>query len=86
MQAGFSIVRNRVAGPHGSLAMTRALGDTKYKTANLPVEKQAVTPVPDTTSITVEYDSSSSRNGAGADFMILACDGLWDVVSNQDVS
>jgi hypothetical protein len=30
LQAGLSVVRNRVYGDKSSLAMTRALGDTKW--------------------------------------------------------
>jgi serine/threonine protein phosphatase PrpC len=40
LQAGLSVVRNRVATSNSSLAMTRSLGDTKYKQENLPMHKQ----------------------------------------------
>lgn len=39
-QAGLSIERNRVRTKNSSLAMTRTLGDTKYKQPDLPPAKQ----------------------------------------------
>lgn len=39
-QAGLSIERNRVRAKNSSLAMTRTLGDTKYKQPELPPQQQ----------------------------------------------
>ncbi|KIZ02163.1 hypothetical protein MNEG_5799 [Monoraphidium neglectum] len=103
-KAGLSVVRNRVYGDKSSLAMTRALGDTKYKDPNLPPEHQAISPVPDTTQYIVGSAAGGceaacpartsppipgdSDPGAAdaAEFMILACDGLWDSLSNEQAS
>eukprot|EP00878_Enallax_costatus_P007901 GHUV01008266.1.p1 GENE.GHUV01008266.1~~GHUV01008266.1.p1 ORF type:complete len:250 (+),score=87.35 GHUV01008266.1:378-1127(+) len=89
MQAGLSIERNRVRTKNSSLAMTRTLGDTKYKQPELPPAKQAVTPIPDTTSVGVDVNGGAAAGTPDvdelgvADFLILACDGLWDCMSNQ---
>lgn len=40
LQAGLKIERNRVRTKNSSLAMTRTLGDTKYKHNDLPPEAQ----------------------------------------------
>ena len=90
--------RNRVVGQSSSLAMSRALGDTKYKQPDLPPHKQAVSPIPDTTVTQVTSDSSPAgvevtqgpKGQQGQqevpDFIVLACDGVWDVMDNQAVS
>lgn len=52
---------------------------------------QAVTPIPDVTSVAVDVNGGAAAgtpdvNELGvADFLILACDGLWDCMSNQQV-
>lgn len=65
---------NRV---NGNLALSRALGDFVFKKngAKKP-EEQIVTAYPDveTREITEDYE-----------FLVLACDGIWDVMSNQEV-
>lgn len=60
----------------GDLAVSRALGDFQYKNRpDLPAEKQKVTCNPDvTTHKRVESD----------DVLILACDGVWDVMSSEN--
>jgi len=69
IEAGGRIVNDRV---NGMLAMTRALGDHLLKMPILP--NSVVSNVPDVTS--------TSLSGKDA-FIILACDGLWDVIDDQ---
>eukprot|EP00775_Hariotina_reticulata_P007477 gene7477-7686_t len=89
MQAGLSIFRNRVIADRSSLAMTRSMGDAKYKQMHLPPNKQAVSPIPETASVPVDVAGGAAAGSPAADqmgvadFMILACDGLWDSMSNQ---
>lgn len=56
--------------------MSRAFGDFVYKTsASLPPQEQQVTVFPD---VHIE-----DRNAADQ-FLILACDGIWDVMTNEE--
>jgi len=60
---------------NGRLALSRALGDFEYKqNASLPASKQAVTAFPD---VRVEPITNDTQ------FVLLACDGVWDVVTSQ---
>lgn len=70
--AGGHVAFSRVMG---ELAMSRAIGDFQYKDASLPPAKMMVSPVPD---IGVHV------RGAGDETLILACDGVWDVMSNEE--
>lgn len=71
--AGGKVMLQRV---NGSLAVSRALGDFDYKSnENFLPHKQLVSPVPDVVTLP----------RTGETFMILACDGIWDVMTNQDV-
>lgn len=72
--AGGSVMIQRV---NGSLAVSRALGDYDYKNVSgLPPTEQLVSAEPDLNVI----DRSPQDQ-----FLILACDGVWDVMSNQEV-
>ena len=63
----------------GDLAVSRGLGDFSYKNnENLPVEKQKVIPDPEF----VIYP----RNIEKDEFIVLACDGVWDVATNEECS
>jgi hypothetical protein len=61
----------------------------RYKQDQLPPEQQAVTPLPDTTRVAVDTlagapaGSGEAQQMGMADFMVLACDGLWDCMTNQ---
>lgn len=57
------------------LAMSRAFGDFDYKKGEQSPSKQAVIAVPD-----VEILERSENDL----YLILACDGIWDVMSNED--
>ncbi|GAA6063353.1 hypothetical protein JCM10212_004399 [Sporobolomyces blumeae] len=62
---------------NGNLALSRALGDFEFKQSpNLPAEQQIVTADPDLTS-----HSHTSED----EFVVVACDGIWDVLTSQQV-
>lgn len=74
-RAGGYVWNRRV---NGILALSRAIGDYSFKANSvLPWEQQAVTSLPDvmSTPLNVEEDS----------FVVLACDGIWDVMTNEQV-
>lgn len=58
----------------GNLAVSRGLGDFEYKADAGAVQDQKVSCVPDI------YEVSGLRAGS---FLVLACDGLWDVMSGE---
>ncbi|KAG2204210.1 hypothetical protein INT46_004583 [Mucor plumbeus] len=61
----------------GNLALSRAIGDFEFKqNSNLPPEQQAVTCDPDVIEHTVTQED---------EFFVLACDGIWDCMTNQQV-
>jgi protein phosphatase 1G len=62
---------------NGNLSLSRAIGDLRYK-ANSELEPaaQIITAEPDI--LTIELTEED-------DFMVLACDGIWDVLENQEV-
>lgn len=63
--------RNDVARVEHILAVSRALGDYS-------IDKNIIPPSPDIT----QY----SRKSSSPSFVILACDGLWDVMENEQVA
>lgn len=73
--AGGSVMIQRV---NGSLAVSRALGDFQYKqvVGRGPCE-QLVSPEPEITIY--------KRDMSADEFLILACDGIWDVMSNDEL-
>ena len=72
-EAGGFVADDRV---NGELAMSRALGDFVYKgNVELAADKQAVICYPD-----IAIQRRTPHDGV----LILACDGVWDVVSNDD--
>lgn len=57
--------------------MSRALGDFTYKQRNdLKAEEQQVSAEPD---ITIEKIDGTEE------FLVIACDGIWDVMSNEGI-
>jgi len=73
--AGGSVTLSRV---NGDLAVSRALGDFSYKLRqDLPPEAQQVSPEP-------EFQCEPRQEGD--QFLILCCDGIWDVMSNEEVN
>ena len=74
-KAGGTVQFKRV---DGDLAVSRALGDFQFKISeDLPAEQQRVSPEPD---IVVH------ERCAQDEFLLLACDGLWDVMSNIEAT
>jgi len=62
---------------NGNLALSRALGDFDFKqNKSLPPALQAITAKPD---VVVH------ERGPEDQFLVLACDGVWDVMSNEQV-
>lgn len=74
LAAGGYVLGNRV---NGNLALSRAFGDFHYKgNEQLPPEQQIVSPCPDIKRIELNDD---------VDFIVLACDGIWDVLTSEEV-
>ncbi|CZT20998.1 probable protein phosphatase 2C [Ramularia collo-cygni] len=62
---------------NGNLALSRAIGDFEFKkSADLPPEQQIVTAFPDVTEHELGEDD---------EFLVVACDGIWDCQSSQAV-
>ncbi|KAF0988275.1 hypothetical protein HZS_2323, partial [Henneguya salminicola] len=75
IKAGGSVFADRV---NGDLAVSRALGDFSFKTnIKLSSTEQVVSPEPNVT--TILRDKSDQ-------LIVLACDGIWDVMSNDRVA
>ncbi|KAM8710290.1 hypothetical protein ACLKA7_016995 [Drosophila subpalustris] len=73
IEGGGWVEFNRV---NGNLALSRALGDFVFKRANKKPEDQIVTAYPDVETRQVMQDW---------EFIVLACDGIWDVMTNEEV-
>lgn len=72
-KAGSQVIEGRV---DGNLNLSRSIGDLKYKREKfLKPEEQPITAFPDV----------RKRDIKGADFLVLACDGIWEGKSSQDV-
>ncbi|ORC87138.1 putative protein phosphatase 2C [Trypanosoma theileri] len=71
MKAGGHVQNGRV---NGILSLSRAFGDFAFKCGDLPPEEQAVTVNPDVAHIELTPQD---------EFVIIACDGIWDIVSSQ---
>ncbi|OJJ49567.1 hypothetical protein ASPZODRAFT_149088 [Penicilliopsis zonata CBS 506.65] len=62
---------------NGNLALSRAIGDFEFKkSAGLSPEQQIVTAYPDVTVHEITEDD---------EFLVIACDGIWDCQSSQAV-
>mmetsp|Transcript_67593 Transcript_67593/g.148224 ORF Transcript_67593/g.148224 Transcript_67593/m.148224 type:complete len:383 (+) Transcript_67593:40-1188(+) len=62
---------------NGNLSLSRAIGDLQYKChRQLPPEKQMVTSVPEIVQHPRHADD---------EFVVIACDGIWDVKSSSEV-
>lgn len=71
-RAGSTVSNGRV---NGMLSLTRAIGDFDFKmNKDLPLAEQAITAAPDVT-----VNSLTNAD----DFIIIACDGVWDVLNNE---
>lgn len=73
--AGGIVLRDRI---DGTLAVSRSFGDFDFKQrSDLPLTLQKVSPEPDTFSVPRSAGSTSSE------FVLLACDGVWDVMTSR---
>eukprot|EP00747_Dinoflagellata_sp_TGD_P166591 gnl/TRDRNA2_/TRDRNA2_189609_c0_seq1.p1 gnl/TRDRNA2_/TRDRNA2_189609_c0~~gnl/TRDRNA2_/TRDRNA2_189609_c0_seq1.p1 ORF type:complete len:454 (+),score=110.36 gnl/TRDRNA2_/TRDRNA2_189609_c0_seq1:66-1364(+) len=73
--AGGSVTCEEPPRLDGNLAVSRGIGDFEYKSdPKLPVPQQKVSCVPDI------YEVHGLREGT---IIVLACDGLWDVVTSE---
>ncbi|MBN3309311.1 PPM1G phosphatase, partial [Amia calva] len=62
---------------NGGLNLSRAIGDHFYKrNKTLPPEEQMISALPDVKVLTLNEEH---------DFMVIACDGIWNVMSSQEV-
>ncbi|XP_013857287.1 protein phosphatase 1G [Austrofundulus limnaeus] len=62
---------------NGGLNLSRAIGDHFYKrNKSLPPEEQMISAMPDIKVLTLNEEH---------DFMVIACDGIWNVLSSQEV-
>ncbi|CCE91062.1 PP2C family serine/threonine-protein phosphatase TDEL_0C01730 [Torulaspora delbrueckii] len=62
---------------NGNLALSRAIGDFEFKSnSDLPPHEQIVTAVPDVIEHKLDYNDD--------EFVVLACDGIWDCLSSQE--
>lgn len=79
--AGGQVSNGRV---DGDLALSRAFGDFGFKNGRnketLPVDKTKVIAVPDVKRIFV-----SDTESFPLAFVVLACDGIWDVYKNDEL-
>ncbi len=74
VNAGGFVQSGRV---NGNLALSRALGDFEYKrNSEFPLHKQIVSGIPD-----IVVEERAERD----EFVVIACDGIWDAMSNTDV-
>lgn len=72
LAAGHHVEDGRV---DGVIAISRALGDWEYKSAKLAPEKMAVSGFPDISKTAITKES---------EFVICACDGIWDCMTSQE--
>lgn len=62
---------------NGGLNLSRAIGDHSYKmNEKFDLKNQMISAVPDVKKVTLKK---------GDKFMVLACDGIWNTLSSQDV-
>lgn len=74
-KAGGSVMIQRV---NGSLAVSRALGDYEYKRVMGKGQcEQLVSPEPEVNVL--------ERDNELDEFLVLACDGVWDVLTNEEI-
>ncbi|CAG9331883.1 unnamed protein product [Blepharisma stoltei] len=73
INAGGMILQGRVMG---NLNLSRSIGDLDFKSnEDLPPEKQMIISVPDIREMELKDEDN---------FIILACDGIWDMVTSQE--
>ena len=70
--AGHDVVNDRI---DGKIAISRAIGDWQFKQSQILPQEQAITAWPDVRCI---------ERSPEIEYMILACDGIWDMMSSQE--
>ncbi|RCK66135.1 Protein phosphatase 2C 2 [Candida viswanathii] len=61
---------------NGNLALSRGIGDFDFKkNVDLPAEEQIVTCYPDVIQHEIDFEAD--------EFVVLACDGIWDCLTSQ---
>eukprot|EP00359_Climacostomum_virens_P002702 CAMPEP_0204905606 /NCGR_PEP_ID=MMETSP1397-20131031/5513_1 /ASSEMBLY_ACC=CAM_ASM_000891 /TAXON_ID=49980 /ORGANISM="Climacostomum Climacostomum virens, Strain Stock W-24" /LENGTH=261 /DNA_ID=CAMNT_0052074503 /DNA_START=98 /DNA_END=883 /DNA_ORIENTATION=+ len=71
VRAGGCVEEGRVMG---NINLSRSIGDFEYKDARRPPSEQMISAVPDTRCIPLTSQD---------DFVILACDGIWDMMTSE---
>lgn len=71
LRAGGCVEDGRVMG---NINLSRSLGDFEYKDARKAPAEQMISAVPDTRTVSLTSDD---------DFVILACDGIWDMLTSE---
>jgi len=67
---------NQFGRVNGNLNLSRSIGDLKYKQVRqLPMSAQMITAEPDIKQVTLDPED---------EFLILACDGIWDCLTNEE--
>lgn len=74
MENGLTVSISKVVCGESKLATSRSFGDFEFKTKKSP-DKHAVIAMPEV---------MVRRRTASDSFLVLACDGIWDVISNDD--
>jgi protein phosphatase PTC2/3 len=77
-----SVARGRIqlGVGKGSIGVSRTFGDIEYKSIpNLVYEEQPVIAIPEIKNISITKGNSKNV------WLVIACDGLWDVMSDEDV-
>jgi protein phosphatase PTC2/3 len=69
--SGHTVENGRV---DGVIAISRAIGDWEYKSVREPPERMAVSVVPEISKTPITTNSN---------FIIQACDGIWDCMTSQ---
>lgn len=81
--AGGTLIRDVIGGTriNGGLNVSRAFGDFQYKMARgLKPHEQMISPMPEIRQYTWKEPEQPETS-----FLFLACDGIWDRHSNEDV-
>ena len=73
LACGHLLMRGRV---DASLAMSRAIGDWKCKDPHLGAKKMAIISLPEVQKLPIT---------PAIDYLVSACDGIWDCMTSDEV-
>lgn len=80
IKAGFSV--NGEGRIDGNLNLSRSLGDLKYKkNKKLKPQDQAISAYPEIKTVQL----SNCSQGKPIDFLVLGCDGIWEMKNSQQI-